>query len=507
MSCNCKNRPEIGRGAAFCNCGEECHATVCDGCFKLHETQWLADYPDHLPTDIFEVRFKNTRRSYYQNVNNLPLEVGDIVAVEASPGHDIGIVSLTGDMVAKQMKRTGFNPYNGEFKKIYRKAKPYDIERWQEAIALEHETMILSRQIAADMGLNMKIGDVEYQGDKIKAIFYYIADERVDFRELIKVFAEQFHIRIEMKQIGARQEAGRIGGLGACGRELCCASWIASFSSVTTNAARMQELSLNPQKLAGQCSKLKCCLVYEYDTYADARRDFPRVREPLQALDGEYYLVKSDILARTMQFSSSKDALVNVVTLSVDRVKEIQALNRAGKKVDRLLLEEDVPAVTEEPTYRAEEDSITRFDSKRRSGKRRRGDRKTGPRDGAAEGAAGSEQGAGGEAGASGRTPRPVRNPQKGGSGAGRGENAGSQGGERNGDRPRGDRRSGRRGNGGRGGENRGGENRNGEGRGDRNRQGGRPNRGGGNQGNNNNRSASGGSSGNDGGKNGGAKE
>ena len=224
MSCNCKNRPEIGRGAAFCNCGEECRATVCEGCFKLHETQWLADYPDHVPTDIFEVRFKNTRRSFYQNVNNLPLETGDIVAVEASPGHDIGIVSLTGDMVAKQMKRTGFNPYNGEFKKIYRKAKPYDIERWQEAIALEHETMIRSRQIAADMGLNMKIGDVEYQGDKIKAIFYYIADERVDFRELIKVFAEQFHIRIEMKQIGARQEAGRIGGLGACGRELCCAA-------------------------------------------------------------------------------------------------------------------------------------------------------------------------------------------------------------------------------------------------------------------------------------------
>ncbi len=510
MSCNCKNRPEIGRGAAFCNCGEECQATVCEGCFKLHETQWLADYPDHVPTDIFEVRFKNTRRSYYQNVNNLPLKAGDIVAVEASPGHDIGIVSLTGDMVAKQMRRTGFNPYNGEFKKIYRKAKPYDIERWQEAIALEHETMIRSRQIAADMGLNMKIGDVEYQGDKIKAIFYYIADERVDFRELIKVFAEQFHIRIEMKQIGARQEAGRIGGLGACGRELCCASWISSFSSVTTNAARMQELSLNPQKLAGQCSKLKCCLVYEYDIYADARRDFPRVKEPLQALDGEYYLVKSDILARTMQFSSSKDAMVNVTTLSVDRVKEIQALNRAGKKVDRLLPEQDTSAVTEEPTYRSEEDSITRFDSKRRSGKRRRGDRRNGPHDKAAEGAAGAERGAGGEAGASSggqRGARPVRNPQNGG-----GENGGSQGGERNGDRPRGDRRNGRRGNGGRGGENRNGEgrnneNRNGEGRGDGNRQGGRSNRGGGNQGNNNNRSASGGSSGNDGGKNGGAKE
>ena len=517
MSCNCKNRPEIGRGAAFCNCGEECSATVCEGCFKLHETQWLADYPEHLPTDIFEVRFKNTRRSYYQNVNNLPLKTGDIVAVEASPGHDIGIISLTGDLVAKQMKRTGFNPFNGEFKKIYRKAKPYDIERWQEAIAQEHETMIRSRQIAAEMGLNMKIGDVEYQGDKIKAIFYYIADERVDFRELIKVFAEQFHIRIEMKQIGARQEAGRIGGLGACGRELCCASWIAGFSSVTTNAARMQELSLNPQKLAGQCSKLKCCLVYEYDTYVDARRDFPRVKEPLQALDGEYYLVKSDILAHTMQFSSSKDALVNVVTLSVDRVKEIQALNRAGKKVDRLLAEEDEPAMSEEPTYRSEEDSITRFDTQRRNGKRRRGGQKSGPRDKAGEGAAGSEQG-GGEAGASDRTPRgprPARRPQQGGTENGAGENrsgGGSQGGERSENRPRGDRRNGRRGNGGRGGENRGGENRSGEnrggdGRGDRNREGGgRPNRSGRNQ-SNNNRPAPGGTSGNNGGENGGGKE
>lgn len=378
MSCNCKNRPEIGRGAAFCNCGEECRATVCEGCFKLHETQWLADYPDHVPTDIFEVRFKNTRRSFYQNVNNLPLETGDIVAVEASPGHDIGIVSLTGDMVAKQMKRTGFNPYNGEFKKIYRKAKPYDIERWQEAIALEHETMIAARQIAAEMGLNMKIGDVEYQGDKIKAIFYYIADERVDFRELIKVFAERFHIRIEMKQIGARQEAGRIGGIGACGRELCCASWISNFSSVTTNSARMQEISLNPQKLAGQCSKLKCCLAYEYDTYVDARKEFPRLREPLQALDGEYYLVKTDILAGTMSFSSSKDTMTNVVTLPVARVKEIIALNRAGKKVDQLSAEQPQREKFEEPTYRSEEGSITRFDgngSKRKGRNRRRGDR------------------------------------------------------------------------------------------------------------------------------------
>ena len=366
--------PEVGRGCAFGYDEQgEITAQMADGCFKLHETPWLADYPDHEQCDIFEVRFKNTRRSFYQNVNNLDLQIGDIVAVEASPGHDIGIISLTGDMVAKQMRRVGFNPFNGEFKKIYRKAKPYDIERWQEAIALEHDTMIQSRQIAADMGLDMKIGDVEYQGDKIKAIFYYIAEGRVDFRELIKVFAERFHIRIEMKQIGARQEAGRIGGIGACGRELCCASWISSFSSVTTNAARVQDISLNPQKLAGQCSKLKCCLMYEYDVYADARQALPRVREPLQAMDGEYYLVKTDILARTMSFSSSKDTMSNVVTIPTSRVREIIAANRAGRKVESILNKDDIPTV-EEPTFRTEEDSITRFDNqnKRRRNRNRR---------------------------------------------------------------------------------------------------------------------------------------
>ena len=372
---NNRFKPEIGRGCAFCDCGSEVEAKPCDGCFKLHETAWLEEYPVNVPSDIVEVRFKNTRRSFYQNVNNLPLKRGDIVAVEASPGHDIGIVSLTGDLVARQMRRTGFNPYNGEFRKIYRKAKPYDIERWQEAIALEHETMIASRQIAADMGLNMKIGDVEYQGDKIKAIFYYIADERVDFRELIKVFAERFHIRIEMKQIGARQEAGRIGGLGACGRELCCASWMSSFSSVTTGAARVQDISLNPQKLAGQCSKLKCCMMYEYDAYVDARKEFPRLREPLQTIDGEWFLVKSDVLAGTMTFSSSKEAMVNATTLPVSRVREILALNRQGKKPDRLQHADSLHDEPEEPTYRAEEDSITRFDQAKR---RKRGGRNRG---------------------------------------------------------------------------------------------------------------------------------
>ena len=376
MSCNKRHIPDIGRGCTFCDCGDEIEAHASEGCYKLHETDWLEEYPNNIPTDIFEVRFKNTRRSYYQNVNNLELKRGDIVAVEAQPGHDIGIISLTGDMVAKQMRRVGFNPHNGEFKKIYRKARPYDIERWQEAIALEHETMIASRQIAADMGLNMKIGDVEYQGDKLKAIFYYIADERVDFRELIKVFAERFHIRIEMKQIGARQEAGRIGGIGACGRELCCASWISSFSSVTTNAARMQEISLNPQKLAGQCSKLKCCLMYEYDVYADARRTIPRLREPLQTLDGEWFLVKIDPLAGTMSFSTSKGTMANLTTLPISRVREIIALNRAGEKAETLIGEGDETRV-EEPTYRSEEDSITRFDNKSKRNKRnkRRGNK------------------------------------------------------------------------------------------------------------------------------------
>jgi len=367
----------IGHGCEFCSSGDEVCAKAREGCYKLHATDWLDGYPDNLPDDIVEVRFKNTHRSYYANVNNLPLQKGDIVAVEASPGHDIGIVSLTGDMVSRQMRRVGFNPMNGEFKKVYRKARGYDIEKWQEAIGREHQTMIRARQIAAEMNLDMKIGDVEFQGDGIKAIFYYIADERVDFRELIKVFAEQFRIRIEMKQIGARQEAGRIGGLGACGRQLCCASWISSFSSVTTNAARTQDLSLNPQKLAGQCSKLKCCLVYELDDYIDARKEFPRVNEPLQALDGDYFLVKSDILARTMSFSTQPGSLTGMVTLSINRVREIQRLNAEGKKPEKITSDTVYSAVEEEPGFvnAIGEESITRFDRNRRGRRRQRGGR------------------------------------------------------------------------------------------------------------------------------------
>ncbi len=378
---NFPEAPDPGRGCRFGE-GEEAGTVtgICGGCHKLHVTDWLADYPDNLPQDIFEVRFKNTRRGYYQNVNNLPLHEGDIVAVEASPGHDIGIISLSGDMVARQMKRVGFNPQNGEFRKIYRKAKPYDIEKWQEAIALEHDTMIRARQIAAEMKLDMKIGDVEYQGDKIKAIFYYIADERVDFRELIKVFADVFHIRVEMKQIGARQEAGRIGGIGSCGRELCCASWISSFLSVTTNAARMQDISLNPQKLAGQCSKLKCCLIYEYDDYMDARREFPRVNAPLRTAQGEYHHIKNDILGRTMSFSTTPGSLAGLVTLPISRVREIMKLNARD-------IEPDITDFTERRQEKENdpgfvnvigEDSITRFDKKKKKRSHGRGDKNGG---------------------------------------------------------------------------------------------------------------------------------
>ncbi|MBO7299907.1 MAG: hypothetical protein J6U53_00685 [Tidjanibacter sp.] len=366
----------LGHGCEFCPKEGELTAEARPGCYKLHETDWLSEYPNNLSDEIVEVRFKNTHRGYYANVNNLPLAIGDIVAVEASPGHDIGIVSLTGDMVARQMRRVGFNPQNGEFRKVYRKARSYDIEKWHEAVAREHEVMIRSRQIAADMRLDMKIGDVEFQGDGIKAIFYYIADERVDFRELIKVFADQFRIRIEMKQIGARQEAGRIGGLGACGRQLCCASWISSFNSVTTGAARTQELSLNPQKLAGQCSKLKCCLSYELDCYADARKEFPRLNGPLQALDADYFHIKSDILARTMSFSTAPNSMAGLVTLSVGRVKEIMRLNAEGKKPEKITSDTIVDVTSEEPTYInvIGEDSITRFDkSKKKKRKKSKG--------------------------------------------------------------------------------------------------------------------------------------
>jgi cell fate regulator YaaT (PSP1 superfamily) len=308
-------------------------------------------------------------------VNNLQLSQGDIVAVEANPGHDIGIVTLTGDLVMEQMKKHKATTINGELRKIYRKAKQNDIDKWKEAISLEHETMIRSRQIAQELNLNMKIGDVEYQGDRTKAIFYYLADDRVDFRQLIKVLADTFRIRIEMKQIGARQEAGRIGGIGPCGREICCASWMCNFVSVTTNSARYQDISLNPQKLAGQCGKLKCCLNYEVDTYLDAQKDFPPTNVPLEIESGTYQYQKADIFKRIYWYSKVGDKSGNFIPVSVDRVKEIVKDNKKGQKAGLLGEITEPKAAVPEMVFEAgsDRDTLTRFDKQNKQKRKNRG--------------------------------------------------------------------------------------------------------------------------------------
>jgi cell fate regulator YaaT (PSP1 superfamily) len=343
------------------------------GCCKLKDYNWLGGVTQAEYNGLFEVRFKNTRKGIYVNASGQNVKIGDMVIVEAANGHDLGIVTLEGPIVGRQMKCKGINPETTEFKKIYRKARQNDIVKWQEAIAREEDTMIKARRIAAEMGLEMKIGDVEFQGDGTKAIFYYIADGRVDFRQLIKVFAEEFRIRIEMKQIGARQEAGLIGGLGVCGRELCCANYITNFQSITTSAARCQDLSLNPQKLAGQCGKLKCCLNYEVATYLDAQSRIPRVSEPLEFEDGQAWLVKTDILKEIMYFSYEKGSLSNVYALDASEVHEIIKMNRNGIKPESLKTEPE-PYMPEFITA-VGDDSITRFDNpqRKRSKSRRRG--------------------------------------------------------------------------------------------------------------------------------------
>lgn len=308
------------------------------GCSKLDSINWLGNVPmASCYNDIVEIRFKNTRKGFYRNVNKIRLHKGDVVAVEATPGHDVGIVSLTGELVLGQMKKYSIPADSDDLKKIYRKVKEADVDKWKEAIAQEHSTMIKSRKIAEDLKLDMKIGDVEYQGDMTKAIFYYIADERVDFRELIKVLADEFKVRIEMKQIGARQEAGRIGGIGSCGRELCCSSWITNFVSVTTNAARYQEVSLNPQKLAGQCGKLKCCLNYELHCYLDAQKGFPENTEILETEKGTAYHQKTDVYRHIMWYGFEKETASNLIPVPIERVKEILEINSSGKKVKDLL--------------------------------------------------------------------------------------------------------------------------------------------------------------------------
>ena len=353
------------RGLCHRGCGRQDH--------QLNSYDWLADVPGNdESTDLVEVQFKNTRKGYYHNVSKLDLKKGDVVAVEASPGHDIGTVTLTGSLVKLQLKKANLKS-SDEIKRIYRLAKPVDIEKYKEAKAREHATMIESRQIAKKLGLQMKIGDVEYQGDGNKAIFYYIADERVDFRQLIKDLASAFHVRIEMKQIGARQEAGRIGGTGPCGRELCCATWMKNFVSVSTNAARFQDISLNPQQLAGMCAKLKCCLNYEVDDYVEASKRMPPRDAVLQTADNDYYQFKTDILAGTITYSTDKKMAVNLETISAARALTIIELNKQGEKP--LSLTSDEAVVETKKSKDLLEGDINRFDKAKRKKNKRRGQR------------------------------------------------------------------------------------------------------------------------------------
>ena len=362
--CRCAPRPNTTRQ-------EELHA---HSCTKLNVFNWLDNIkpPKSYPSlDIVEVRFKNSRKDFFKVPEDLTLEEGDIVAVEASPGHDIGIVTIAGEIVNLQLKKKKTDYRTTEFKKVYRKAKVSDIEKWVAAVEMEEQTMHGSRETASDLNLQMKISDVEYQGDKTKAIFYYTADERVDFRELIKVLADKFNVRIEMRQIGMRQEASRLGGIGSCGRELCCATWLTNFRSVSTNAARTQQLSLNPQKLAGQCSKLKCCINYENDCYLDALKEYPDTEVLLETKKGKAFHQKTDIL-RNIMYYSYQDNPSNFVSLTLERVKEIQELNRKKKLPDELR-PDDLPQTTtgREHDKGYEEDSLTRFD-KQKSGEKKK---------------------------------------------------------------------------------------------------------------------------------------
>ena len=346
----------------------------CKGCGRqdkqLNVFDWSVDVPGNInETDFVEVQFKNTRKGYYLNSNKISLQKDDIVAVEASPGHDIGTVTLTGSLVLLQMKKARIKS-DAEIRRVYRKAREVDMEKYHEAKAKEQDTMIRSRQIAKDLGLNMKIGDVEYQGDGNKAIFYYIADGRVDFRQLIKVLADVFKVRIEMKQIGARQEAGRIGGIGPCGRELCCSTWMTNFVSVSTSAARFQDISMNPQKLAGQCAKLKCCMNYEVDTYVEAMKRFPARDVTLETLDNTYYHFKSDILKREITYSTDKSFAANLVTISTRRAFEVINLNKKGVKPESLF--EDGYEPEPQRVDLLDQDSVTRFDNAKKKKKKKK---------------------------------------------------------------------------------------------------------------------------------------
>ncbi|MBD3581670.1 regulatory iron-sulfur-containing complex subunit RicT [Flavobacterium selenitireducens] len=347
-----------------------------DSCNKLTVFDWLANMSlpnGEAPFDCVEVRFKNGRKEFYRNNEKLTLSIGDIVATEASPGHDVGIVTLTGELVKIQMKKKGVNHDSPEVQKVYRKASQKDIDIWSAARDKEEPMKVRARELAIMLKLEMKISDIEFQGDGSKATFYYTANDRVDFRQLIKDFAREFSIRIEMKQVGFRQEAARLGGIGSCGRELCCSTWLTDFRSVNTSAARYQQLSLNPQKLAGQCGKLKCCLNYELDTYMDALQDFPDFDTKLQTEKGDAICQKQDIFKGLMWFAYT-DSFANWHTIKIDQVKEIIAENKQKRKVSSLedyAVEVEVEAKTEFSNVVGQE-SLTRFDVPKRSNKKRK---------------------------------------------------------------------------------------------------------------------------------------
>lgn len=348
-------------------CCKSSKGGCCSGTHKLEVYNWLEDLPEIADdSQMVEVQFKNTRKGYYLNSNNIEIYKGDIVAVEATPGHDIGEVTLTGKLVQLQMLK---NNYRGDTKRIYRIAKPNDIEKWEEAKKREHKTMLRAREIAEDLKLAMKISDVEFQGDGNKAIFYYIADERVDFRQLIKVYASEFRVKIEMKQIGARQEAGRVGGIGPCGRELCCSSSMSNFISVSTSAARLQDIPLNPQKLAGQCGKLKCCLNFEVDTYVEAQRKLPPREIILETRDSSYYHFKTDVLSGMMSYSTDRNFAANLITIPKERVFEVIRINKQGKKPEHLT--DDRQSENEKPaSFDILQENINRFDDAGNNSKR-----------------------------------------------------------------------------------------------------------------------------------------
>lgn len=347
---------------------------------------WLNDIPESLQSsDLVEVQFKNTRKGYYLNTERIDLYKGDIVAVESTTGHDIGEVTLTGKLAELAMRNHRYRPDKGEFLHVYRVARPGDLERWEEAKRREEPTMIQARQIASSLGLDMKIGDVEYQGDGNKAIFYYIADGRVDFRQLIRVLADTFHVRIEMKQIGARQEAGRIGGIGPCGRQLCCSSWMTTFSSVSTGAARVQDITMNPQKLTGQCGKIKCCMNFEVNAYAEAQRSLPDREVVLETSSDSYYHFKTDHFQRQITYSTVRNAPVRLVTISAERAFEVISLNRRGERPEHLEADAGEERRSSRSSDILADNSLTRFDRERRGG--RRGGNSRGGRRGGDQGA------------------------------------------------------------------------------------------------------------------------